>query len=197
METSESTKSVFAKLLEEVPKTLKMPRYISATANFVEQSIKQCEYASYEALAVHLGLKNARHRSVSKALLALVIEDVINDKPWRTSIVVGKSSGTPGQGYFELLRIAGIPPEQESIAWQEELKNLGYQSLPKGERIPQLDSAGAASEPMELVISLDEKSANDVMSIAKARGISQSEAASDLVKLGLEISRQSRKMLFK
>ncbi|HET9236141.1 MAG TPA: hypothetical protein VFO10_02750 [Oligoflexus sp.] len=191
MEFSAEVKLIFTQLAKELPKTLKMPGYITQTGSILDKAVSARAYVDYESLSASLGLNNPRHRSLGLALMALTAEDVSLDRPWRSSVVVGKNTEVPGPGYFDLMRRAGTTSGTETESWFDHLRHMKYVVLPNGEPIPKgmpVVSRKNQVSSSKYVVSLDDVSAIQMKKLAEKNSLTESEMLSLLIKWGLDMT---------
>jgi hypothetical protein len=109
-----------------------MPVNPSLIGDFLEAVLKAKPHqvANYGQLATKFGLPDLdgawRSHPLSQIFEVLDQEDALAGRPFRTSVVVGVVSNSPGPGFFEALeRLKGIPDPKTAKAretlWLKEL----------------------------------------------------------------------------
>jgi hypothetical protein len=109
-------------------------------ADFLEAKAKTDEFVYYSDLAARFGLPPMNGAWSAHPLCDIFGQldqyDEANKRPYRTSLVIGKETNMPGQGFFDTLnRLRGIDlpknEDQKYKVWLNEVSQLRlYYSQP-------------------------------------------------------------------
>jgi len=131
-------------------------------AESLEQKARDRQTATYNRLAAELGLPRVNNMFANHPFKPFFEQidavDSLERQPFRTALVVQKTTGRPGSGFFKslsLLRGIEIAPADEEQTWQNEIDQLfAYYDPARQRRTLSIRLTHAQAERLEAVAAL-------------------------------------------